>query len=550
MPKGTKLSADELVFETRNPLWVVSTKLEKIISIYKTGLHENSMINNHGGLSFYPFGEKAEVGSRMYLGFNQPFPEEQPIPITFNLFEEYPISRGSHGGEKPHIIPSALLEWEYYSKKNGGMWVPLPLVMDDTLMLSKSGRLTFRAPKDMQKRQISPANDGERFWIRSTVAQAGYELPPRIDSILLNTISAVQCETHYEEVIGRSNGLPGQSYSLSHYPIIQESLVLQVEEKDGDSSEWKDWFRVDDFDASKPGDRHFVLKAETGEIFFPEGVNGAIPPVPMDGANENIRALVYQSTSGEKGNVGVGRISKIVQATGDLANLSVQNVFPASCGSAQETLEAAQTRARLELNMHFRAVTSEDFEFLAVSTPGLRVSRAKAFPLLAPDYTTKEAAVTVVIVPFSQEEKPIPSQGFLSTVCRHLDQHRLITTQLHVIPPEYVKVNVDAVVLIKQGFNPVITQQKIVETLGRFLNPLEGGFNGGGWPFGRPVFKSEVYAVVEKVSGVECVQSVGLKGEGDGINQDRDGNVLIRQFSLVYSGVHRINIITDQQECR
>ena len=84
----------------------------------------------------------------------------------------------------------------------------------------------------------------------------------------------------------------------------------------------------------------------------------------------------------------------------------------------------------------------------------------------------------------------------------------------------------------------------------RFLNPLEGGFNGGGWPFGRPVFKSEVYAVVEKVSGVECVQSVGLKGEGDGINQDSDGNVLIRQFSLVYSGVHRINIITDQQECR
>src|SRR5205814_10087404 len=105
----------------------------------------------------------------------------------------------------------------------------------------------------------------------------------------------------------------------------------------------------------------------------------------------------------------------------------------ATGGAARESLAEAQTRARAGLKTRFQAVTSDDYEYLARATPGLRVARAKAVPLYRPglaDYPAQEspASVTVVVVPYSTAVKPVPSGAFLRTVCRHPDAHRLVTT--------------------------------------------------------------------------------------------------------------------------
>jgi hypothetical protein len=69
---------------------------------------------------------------------------------------------------------------------------------------------------------------------------------------------------------------------------------------------------------------------------------------------------------------------------------------------------------------------------------------------------------------------------------------------------------------------------------------LTGGANGQGWPFGRPVYRSEVYQVIESVTGVTCVDQVSLSGKScDSALQDR---ITLRKIGLVYSGQHEIGV--------
>lgn len=636
VPPGTKLSTANPMFETAQSLLVVPVSLTKVLSSSSAGVQDNTEANRTEGLFFAAFGTDAEESSRLYLGFDQPFPTGKRLSITFNLSEEYPVARGSHGDEPATVIPSAYLLWEYYAQS----WVPLTVQEDETLMLSQSGRLFFTAPHDMQMRTIHPFPE-ELYWLRATVQQEGYELPPRLDTILLNTVPAVQRDTlstvltfssdgqpvqiieeasylaltgqsilqvrqedgrwkDWEQytltpeeaigrvtitfaaeippveaenvrlistlppfaprrLLGRSNGLPHQTFFLEQTPVIGESLMLQVVETvsvgAGKEIRWRDWIRVDDFDASRPGDPHYLLNPETGEVRFGDGVYGDIPVVPDDEQSKNIRVIAYQVGGGESGNVQADTITQFVEPLSGLSALTFTNRRPASGGAAPETLEAAQARVRRDLKARYRAVTSADFELLTLATPGLRVARARAIPLFAlelsgyPDVQAP-ATVTVVVVPYSLSPRPTPSQGFLQTVCRHLDKHRLITTKLHIIGPDYVQVAVQATVRLQAGFQSTSVQPRIIEALNAFLHPLDGGPEGTGWPFGRTVYKSEVYQHMENVEGVDCVTNLVLTASGVGISRDTEGNIAIPPQSLVYAGTHQLEIITPAQECR
>lgn len=57
----------------------------------------------------------------------------------------------------------------------------------------------------------------------------------------------------------------------------------------------------------------------------------------------------------------------------------------------------------------------------------------------------------------------------------------------------------------------------IVSALLRFFDPLAGGPNGDGWPFGRAVYVSEIYALLDRLSEVDYVEQTGKE---DGTMED------------------------------
>ncbi len=438
------------------------------------------------------------------------------ITLAFYLYEDDLAKAGGYGEEKPEVYPSATLSWEYYTGgdwKDEDNWINRMEIEDESGHLTVSGKIRFKIEEEMEQTVINNAN---RFWLRCRVEKEGYEIPPKIDFILLNAVSAIQSRT-LKDCTFSGSGLPDFYLDLEYIQVIDNALSVNVKEEE--------WSEVEDFDASKSGDRHYTVDLATGRVTFGNGINAKIPPKGED----NI-TISYSSGGGVRGNVEPYAINRVL---GELAaDVTVENRNAAVGGEEAETLEGALIRARKDLKTVYRAVTSADYELLAMNTPGLRVARAKAIPRFHPSQESEvPGIVTVIVVPHSQQDKPKPSTSFLKSVYRHLDtQHRLLTTELFVIPPEYVEVSVDATVFIKPKSEPSRVKKAVEEELENFLDPIKGGVDKMGWPFGRPVYRSEIYEIIDGVDGVDYVTSLKLKREGE----DQPGDILISPRSLVF----------------
>jgi len=322
--------------------------------------------------------------------------------------------------------------------------------------------------------------------------------------------------------------------------VKQPGMIVQVETQDG---AWNEWSEVQNFDKSGPGDSHYVFDPLEGIITFGNGLNGRVP-----GRFENIRAGFYQRTLGADGNLPEGQ-QWLIDRPG-FSGVVGPNFHPAAGGSDAEPLDEAEIRARKEFNTVYRAVTLADYERLAMSVPGLPVARSKAIPNFDPDYRCikRPGIVTVVIVPEFWDERPFvePGERFIAVAQNYLNQRRLITNEVRVIGPEYVKISVKCTVLVKHKRSPTEVTKRIDKALKRFLSPLERKPDEPdteivikAWPFGRPVYPSEIYELIDKIEGVDYLTDVEL--EADGPHQKKKGVIEIHRTGLVYSGAHKIN---------
>ena len=87
---------------------------------------------------------------------------------------------------------------------------------------------------------------------------------------------------------------------------------------------------------------------------------------------------------------------------------------------------------------------------------------------------------------------------------------RLLGTQLVVDGPAYVGVSVEASILVQRHRNSDHVRAEVATRVREYLDPLLGGPDGLGWPFGRDLYLSEMQSVVQSVPGVEYAQDVTL----------------------------------------
>lgn len=361
-------------------------------------------------------------------------------------------------------------------------------------------------------------------------------------------VIAYKSDFEADRWIGKSNGLPEQAFEVPRKRTYQrKGMLLQVAVPAGPEGDrvWEDWRPVYSLDNSAPTDRHFVYDAEEGVIRFGNNEEGWIPPKSSDAAN--MRWISLCQSGGSEGNVKQGMIRSFAEADSALwEGITVTQPYPAEDGRDAESLQDAKLRARRELDSPHRAVTAADFEAIAQATPGLRVARVRAIPLYKPgqrDYprVKSPAQMTVVVVPYSERDRPEAGRGFLETVSQHLDRHRLLTTQVHVIPAAYVKVTVHAVIVVEPGLKE--EQGRIVKEIRRLLRPMGHADGVEGWPFGRSVYRGDLYGLISRMQGVVYVQDLWMDAEGKDIHKDGGGDIHIPPYSLVYSGEHDIELI-------
>lgn len=314
--------------------------------------------------------------------------------------------------------------------------------------------------------------------------------------------------------------------------IIKRNLVIQIQ---GDEEQWETWIEVNDFESSGPDDHHYHLDTREGKITFGNGLNGCIPP-----EQRKIRAKLYKTSKGPKGNITKEQKFRI----DGFRTITGGNRKEATGGKLAESLNHAKSRAKKDFRTHYRAITSKDYEQLVCSTPGLRVCRAKAITNYHPDYPciTVPGNVTVVTVPYTREGNfpPVPGNGFMRTVLSHLENYRLITTDIHIIEPEYVKISIQCKVHVMKRYSSGEVTKRINTKLEHFLHPLTGGPDGQGWPFGRSVFPSEIYEIIDDVEGVDYATHILLRA---GELEYQKEAIRIPGYGLAFFGEQHIEFI-------
>jgi Baseplate J-like protein len=556
---------EPVVFETEEPLYAMGMELKYVQVFDGINYSDFSVANQPKGDHYYAFGRLARDNSALLIGFasNNAFPSVE-INLTVRLFVDPNIVKEySCNTTDTAVYPPASISWEYW---NGAEWRRLIVLKDETYALTRSGHVYFQGPKDIKKAAIGGAKDPV-YWIRCHLVVSHYERSPELDAVLINTVSAKALVTVRDEVVGSSNGLADQLLRLRHTPVfaklpypieqrlqqqqsatpteqldldrlvqdqeVNKGFLLEVDEGAGSQT----WQEVEDFFNSNADDRHYVLNRATGEIRFGDGQQGKIP---VAGSN-NLIARYYRYGGGLRGNVGADMITELQTSVPDVDK--VTNYWTAEGGADEELVKDAKARAPKELKARDRAVTVQDFEFLARQTPGVRIRRAWALPLYHPQFpfdVQVPGVITVIVVPESEDFKPLPSEGTLKTVCEYLDQRRLLTTEVFVAPPKYKHVKIEAMVAIKPTADLAKVKLEVENKLNTYLHPLTGGEDEQGWTLGGDVIYSNIFRVILQVEGVGIVEDMQIVIDDRRI--DRCENAAIPKDYLVYSDGHDINV--------
>jgi hypothetical protein len=111
-----------------------------------------------------------------------------------------------------------------------------------------------------------------------------------------------------------------------------------------------------------------------------------------------------------------------------------------------------------------------------------------------------------------------------------LRPRRLLTTELHVVPPSMVSVDVMTRVVAQPDADPASVENETGGQVRAFLDPWDGGGDREGWPFGRALYKSELLQRLEHVAGVDHVESLIVNGD------DSDAPVTLAPHQLFCVG--------------
>jgi len=211
-------------------------------------------------------------------------------------------------------------------------------------------------------------------------------------------------------------------------------------------------------------------------------------------------------------------------------------------------LQNAIRETVVDLRKRYRAVTCEDYERLAVEDWNEteqsqllgKIKRSHCLPecnlaLKNPEAREANAPghISLVVVPDIPEEEagdtnispsssplspfplspfsPSPSSNLLTALWMFLDERRLLTTRHHVVAPEYVPVTISATLFLEEGARAADVRSRVQESIFTFFHPFKGGADGTGWPFGRNIYISEVYELLDDISGVDYVETVKLQ---------------------------------------
>ena len=547
-----------IVFETDDDLTVLPTNLAVALLIegekYRNVSSRFTIPPASGDTVTVPNGQPHRP-VHLCLGFDQSTTAEIRLLVElFQPIQRDPVTRNPLLGVSWVYSNNATVAPTSWGTIQAGYIEGKAGVIDNTEGLQHNGIVRFTLPlaatwtsqvptswaSGISFASVSDQVANPYFWVGIRIANPSPQpIQLGIRFILFNSISAHNALTiPLPEPLGTGTGKPFQVFPLRFAPLYKrletdtpyDHLQIQVG--------GVPWTMVDDIPAG-PGN-FYKVNPVTAEILFGNhdpavGTgNGTKPP-----NGSIIQAVSYRYVAGGmSGNVGAATIKTMRTPVEGI--IGVTNLFSADGGSDEEPIEDTKRRAPDVLRIRNRAITKEDYEYLAreatrdvVIVRCLEPRVVDAFDrqintdlVLGNPWTfaaidRSPGNVNVFVVPDHglAVPRPEPTEELLHEVQRYLDARRDVTAKLQVIGPRYlpVKVLITATAwnkaILSGIVSPIDVKLEIENKLRRFLHPVHGASDGRGWQVGDSVFVADVFKAVMPAEEIGFISSMTLEAE-------------------------------------
>ncbi len=460
-----------------------------------------------------------ESEKSLYLGFEKA-PKGAPVRMLFLLEEPILGERGS-------------ICWEYRSEKG---WKEMNLA-DETCSLSRPGLVTFVGPEDFLK---TSCFGEEKYWIRLRDAgdfykenQSGKRYPV-LKSLWMNAVEIRHMEQKETEWFTLDEIEESCCLHLMHGNIDRILVEIQEEET------YTMWKEVEDLETVTADSRVYQADRSNGIIYFGNGNHGMLPPLNRTDA---IR-VSYRCGGGSHANVGAGQVNKLNQTLGFVTG--VYNPESLWGGLDTETPKEALRRCSARLRHWDRAVTARDYEELAMEASRV-LKKVRCFGGRNEEGEKEPGAVTLVILPEGDQMDKSQITSIQESIRQYLiprmDPGIVTRKQFYVTGPKLVEVKVMAEVVIKSFQEVFQVRRRVQEQISRFLDPMNGHFDGNGWAIGQFPGAMQLRNAIKEIPEIVQIRKVYLVAlvNGPKGRQEVDPEIIAKHpYILPVSGNHEI----------
>lgn len=320
------------------------------------------------------------------------------------------------------------------------------------------------------------------------IVEESLQLPVIVEDNLIASFGTTLTET-----IGTSDGTAFQEFQLSRGPVSlssDASSSLNVQTSDGTVYSPATSF----LDADSDTTVYTFTVTESGSIRirFGDGISGKIPAI-----NSDISVSYRIGVGSSSNSYGVNTINLL--NPNPVGVVGIFNPVQPSGGKNAESIDDAKINGPLSLRALDRAVTLQDFEVLAVKTPGGGVKAARA---------SAEDPYDVTVYVSAEGQNPIPTgrwypnqdtgTGLIGSVGRWLTSKRPVATTLNVRAPipvfPIMRIEITCLANILQNECLLLVKESL---LALFSDVSE--------IFGKGIPISRLIQVIENTRGVDFV---------------------------------------------
>lgn len=517
------------------------------------------------GEAFNIFTPTEFADDALYLGFDKPM-ETGPIGLLF-------VIQGGLGQK------GIQCQFEYSSRRGFRMMK----VVDGTEDFTHSGIVMFLPPSDFAATTIEGK---KRYWLRVVRNETQQDKENRkfmvhVEDILINSVMVANAvslpeedfyiegaESGYRTYLGASNILDAEVWVNEKGSLSSDEMRrLAVEHPDdvkldhdlvGNISScfirWRETEQFEEWDG-RPGNSHewdarrvYRIDRLTSEIIFGDGIHSDIPRV-TDNVAFRIR---LRTCAGEAGNLPAGSLNVLPE--NQIFIDSVVNPVKAYGGCNMETVPQALQRGADRIHSSNRCVSMNDYKraILRFSTV---IDKVACVPGMTVEGRENPAELSFVLLMKDYADGSFSFHRIMAPVKRYLLKQCEMTVpeeRLHVVEPIFVEISVAVWLEVMDMDDSFDVQNNIMDTLKRYLDPVNGGGEDGeGWEIGTMPKKTQLLLQLNGLKNQALIRKTSITArytDNDGEHETDFDDLKLRPFMVCKSGAHQVNIIFNKGE--